>query len=649
MAIEVQAPGGVVISFPDGTDAATIQKVMASNFGGPQQQGPEVSKLESAGRGALQGLTMGFSDELYGGAMGIKEALTGSGTFRQGYDKSIEEVRAANKQAQAANPWIYGLGEVAGGVAVPGGLARMGVRGALARTAGQGMGARMLAGAREGAAYGAVAGAGHGEGGIAERAPSAALGAGLGAAVGAVAPPLVDAGAAVARSVATPIRAAMQPRQVAREKVAESLMRDVGQQLTPFDAMSRVSRRLAADPGMMLADAGGENTRNLLRAAANQASAGAQRLNRSLDVRQAGQWHRISNYVENVLGGQRFGQHQATRAAQQAAQANTAYGQAYAVPFADDAQREITQFIANRPYMQRLFDLTQQNVQGMRGTQSNLNPWEMLHRTRMQIDRQMRQLRRGQPDPVANWTTNDLAQLRREFTALMERHNGQFGAANRQFADHETIMRAADEGREIFKNAPIEDLAQAMARHAQEGPAVASAFRLGAGRSLIGDLMRGNKLRDRTENIFSSPDMEQRLQVLFPTQRQLREFQRRLIIEAKKADTRKAVQGNSTTAKQLMQSEEAGQPMRAAVATAQAATGRLEPFLSYVGRQAQRFSGITPAVANEIINAGMTKNRVPMSSGLMAAMEGAAMAPARRARTARGITYGTLGGFIGGQ
>ncbi|TXH15478.1 MAG: hypothetical protein E6R03_07125 [Hyphomicrobiaceae bacterium] len=642
MAIEVQAPGGGVISFPDGTDAATIQQVMASNFGGPQQQGPEVSKLESAGRGALQGLTMGFSDELYGGAMGIKEALTGSGTFRQGYDKSIEEVRAANKQAQAANPWIYGLGEVAGGVAVPGGLARMGVRGALARTAGQGMGARMLAGAREGAAYGAVAGAGHGEGGIAERAPSAALGAGLGAAVGAVAPPLVDAGAAVARSVATPIRAAMQPRQVAREKVAEALMRDVGQKSSPLEAMTRISQRQAAGPEMMLADVGGENTRNLLRAAANQASAGAQKLNRTLDVRQSNQWSRIETALADTLADPKdFATSLQAIVAGREASAKPIFDAAFKMRIKpNDHLIEVMQ----RPTMMQLVERTARKMADEGASVQGEPPMRLLHRVKMEIDKAISEARNAMTN-TSGWDTRTLTKMKHDFVKAID--NPLYNDALKRSAGAYALTNAAEDGFEQALKMPVEEIRRAIRGLATEGER--EMWRLGAARALAQKIRSRNVTSDRTENVFSSPDMQMRLKEIMPDQKSYRQFQKMLVIEAKKADTRKAVQGNSTTAKQLMQSEEAGQPMRAAVATAQAATGRLEPFLSYVGRQAQRFSGLTPAVANEIIEAGMAKNRLPMSGGLMAAMEGAAMAPARRARTARGITYGTLGGFIGGQ
>jgi hypothetical protein len=85
--------------------------------------------LESAGRGLWQGVTLNFSDELTG--------LVESAFTSKSYAQARDESRSANLAAQTANPWAYGAGEVAGGVALPGvggaGLAaKVGLKGAKA-------------------------------------------------------------------------------------------------------------------------------------------------------------------------------------------------------------------------------------------------------------------------------------------------------------------------------------------------------------------------------------------------------------------------------------------------------------------------------------------------------------------------------------
>jgi hypothetical protein len=671
---EITGPDGAryEITAPDGASEKDVLAFVQSQTGAKQ---PQTGALKAAALGASQGLTFGFGDELYGAGKGAVSAITGGG-FSDAYAKGRDEARAAQKQAAADQPVAYYGGEIAGGVALPFGAARVaGVAaraapaamepvagaartlgfGQLAANSGANLGARTVAGVREGAAYGAAYGLGQGEGGVAERAANSASGAALGGAFGAAAPALVDGVSAVARGLSTPVRAAMNPQAVGREKLAEALMRDVSGEAAAQpgyrEAFQRLTNRMDAadDAGknMMLADFGGENTRNLLRSAANTQSTGAERLRKRLDTRQGNQWHRINVDVDRHLGGLDYGAQNTALAAQQADDAGRAYGAAYNTPVSPAAATQIVEFIGSRPYMQRLYDLTQQNVRGMRGTNADLNPWEMLHRTRMQIDTQLRNLRSGQPDPVANWTANDLQRLRTEFSGLLGTHNGRFRAANERFADQEAILNAAEDGFDTFKNLPLEQLAERMQQAAQAGPAVAQAFRRGSGRAIIGDVMRGNVTRDRTENIFSSPDMQQRLEIIFPTRQQFREFQRSLVLEAKMADTRKAVQGGPTTAKQLAQADEAGQPMRMAVGAAQAATGRLEPAFNMLTRQAQRFSGLTPSSANAIINAAMERNPREVRRALQEAIRQAGNVPEARARLAQELIGGATAAGTG--
>jgi hypothetical protein len=84
------------------------------------------SQTESAVRGAAQGATFGFADEL-AGSLGvlknIKGIASGSDSLKSVYEKERDESRAAYKAAQEANPKTYLAGEIGGGVAssfVPG-------------------------------------------------------------------------------------------------------------------------------------------------------------------------------------------------------------------------------------------------------------------------------------------------------------------------------------------------------------------------------------------------------------------------------------------------------------------------------------------------------------------------------------------------
>ena len=187
-----------------------------------------VSKLESGIRGAAQGASLGFIDELTAAlgatAKDVGSVLTGEDTgapkvtfdeegrpiVPEGtgaeYEKQLEETRAAYKAAQEENPWTYGISEVAGGiipgVATGGGAAAAKTGAALTKEAAKGaMKTAMKEGGKLGAKYGAVSGAGYSEGETPlEVATDVAIGAGTGALGGSVMPALAKGAKSAAKT-----------------------------------------------------------------------------------------------------------------------------------------------------------------------------------------------------------------------------------------------------------------------------------------------------------------------------------------------------------------------------------------------------------------------------------------------------------------
>lgn len=140
--------------------------------------------FESVGRGLLQGVTLGFSDEI-GGAIG-------SLFSDKSYSQIRDEIRANDKAAKEAHPFLYGAGEIGGGIAtafVPGlnvakgaSLAKtalsLGAQGAAAGLGGSE--ATDIGGMAKDAAIGGVLGAGigaaaHGAGKLLSAAPAKAI------------------------------------------------------------------------------------------------------------------------------------------------------------------------------------------------------------------------------------------------------------------------------------------------------------------------------------------------------------------------------------------------------------------------------------------------------------------------------------------
>lgn len=659
---EITGPDGAryEITAPDDASEADVMRVF-------QSQQPKTGMLEAGARGAIQGLTFGFGDELYGAGRGAFSWLKGEG-FSDEYARSRDEARAANKRAAGDNPIAYYGGEIAGSVAVPFGAARAGAAaaarlpggivepvaaagraagfGQLSANAGASLGARTVAGAREGAAYGALYGFGQGEGSAQDRAINSASSAAVAAPFGAAAPALVDVAGSLVRGATNPLRAAMQPRKVGQEKLAEALLRDTtGETTGPSvrNAFNRLSDRMQAgdDAGkrLMIADVGGENTRNLLRAAANQQSTGAERLRKTLDTRQAGQWARIERDIGETLGdGRSFYESVDNLVQARKANAKPAFDQAYNAPWNVKADDPLAKFLTDRGYMRRVVEKTMESVEGMTGANpAQMRPWEFLHRVKMELDREISRLKRGQQDSKANWTLRDLVDLKNEFKGHIDTHNKAFGRALSRYGDDSSLINSAEEGFETALTAPVEELRKTLQKMGQQE---AEMFRIGGARAIIDKVRQGNVTRDRTENVFSSPDIQMRLRALMPDNQSFRELQKRLVLEAKMSDTRKAVQGNSTTAKQLAQADEAGQAARPVVAAAQAATGRYEPMFSYLSRQAQRFSGITPSSANAIIEAAMQRDPQTIRRALQQAIRDAGNVADGRARLAQQLIAG---------
>lgn len=608
---------------------------------------PRVGPVEAAVQGVGQGATFGFMDELAGAGLAAVAKATGSPqSFGDLYNMGVKIPRAAQNAAAEQQPIPYYGGQIAAGVAP---AIATGGAGAVPNVARAGLGARTAAGALEGGIYGSLFGAGSAEGGLENRAIGAGVGFAGGAAAGAVLPAAVDTAGAAFRGLAAPIRGMLAPRQFGQQKVAEALMRDRNPDaFAGRGAQGAINdlERLQGETGkpLMLADMGGENTRNLLRSAANMASTGTQRLNRTLDARQGNQWRRIERDMGRGIGSpDDYAASVDQIVAERAANASDDFAKAYDAPWnvrADDPLVPLLQ----RPYMQRVLEKTSESVEGTTGTTvTQMRPWELLHRVRMQIDREINGLKSGTPDSKANWDANDLLQLKREFDDAVTRNNPKFKEAINRYSGDSALKGAAQDGFDDALRIPTEDLARKMRSFKNESER--DMYRMGAARAIAGKVRRPNVTSDRTENIFSSPDIQMRLRAIFPDNKSLREFQRDLVLEARMADTRKAVQGNSSTAKQLAQAQESAAPVAAVNALANAATGRLEPLMNMLSRGANRFSGLSPSTANAVIDAGMTRGGNELAGEIQNALMRAETEPLRRAVQTRGYNAGVQSGI----
>lgn len=153
--IQIEAPDGSIIEFPDGTPDNVIEQVMANEYGGPSQElstgGYMADILKSAGagfgRGAVAALGMvGDAQEMVGNASAGLAGMLGAGPAAQEMMRrgvtipgvtswnapTTERIRATVDPGKAldyepqstAGSYARTMGEFAPGAVVPGGIAR---------------------------------------------------------------------------------------------------------------------------------------------------------------------------------------------------------------------------------------------------------------------------------------------------------------------------------------------------------------------------------------------------------------------------------------------------------------------------------------------------------------------------------------------
>jgi len=619
------------INAPEDASEHDVLAFMQQEISNPQP--PDVSQAESLGRGAVQGVTFGFGDEIYGAAKGAYDKVIGSGDFSGTYAKERDAVRTANDRAQEANPTSYFAGELGGGVALPFGFARAGVKGA--QLANAGLKARSMAAAKEGAVYGAAYGLGNGEGDVGDQALSTIGGAIGGGAVGGALPGAIQLGGAALRVPSQVARVASNPQGVAAEKMAESFARDAGREsLRASNPMSRAASYMATnrangDKGMMLADMGGENTRNLVRAAVNMPNARAERFNQVLNRRQMTQPATLEKALSKELGaGDDFYKNIDDLVTKRDAAAAPLFRTAF---MTDTPMTKGLQSVLSRPTMQELDKQVSRRMMDEGVDASNVKITEWLHRMKLELDEQIgmsKQAEKMGNRPTQGWDTRTLTVLKNDL--LKEIKNNPYKYALQKYSGPSSLKRAAEEGfDEALSEAP-EKLAQKLSGLS---PSEQEMLRMGAARALIDKVRQGNFMRDRTKSIFDTPDMQIRLKEIFPTDKARGRFLRTVANERKKAITRQAAQGNSTTTKQLTNAQEAGKAAKTVADVAGAVTGKPGALLNMLERGVNYASGITPSVAAEILNLSMSQaGAQARGSSIRAIQDAFARGQARKVR-----------------
>lgn len=571
------------------------------------------------GRAFMQGVTLGFADELEAAIRNPASALGSALGLSEGknYKENLDVIRKKLESYRTANPIEALAAEMAGaGVTTVGaGLATMGT-GAAATTAATSARLAPLAAraAMVGAAEGGIAGFGAGEGGFRERAKTAATGAAIGGTVGAAAPIAVQQVGKYGRQVMDALGIGGQQRALtfAERKMIEALERDG---LTPEQAAERL--REAQDLGIediTIADLG-ESLRGQGWRAQAVPSEGRQKVVEQFAERGQRQAEQITEKaadVADVLGptGINYLDDLTERVE---AQARPAYAKAYEIeldarPFANMAKSKVIQ----DAYQKALRiadidpdidmsgmpkDLSQFFSEEMAGGGYVGMPTELAHDIKKGLD----VLIEGQTDAVTGKVTKEgavLTKLKKRWNETIANQNDAYRAANAQYADSSRLRDAYKAGFDFTKISEKELVKKVSAMSLPEK----EALRVGLISQVEELASKTGDSTDFVKTVFGTPRKRAALRLAFDNAEQFEQFERFMKLQSEKMRTTRKVMGGSETAERLMATEDAGiDPQQIFGIGSQVAVGNIPGAISAAGSQAaSRLSGISERSAEEL-------------------------------------------------
>jgi hypothetical protein len=353
----------------------------------------------------------------------------------------------------------------------------------------------------------------------------------------------------------------------AYRNLARALERD---QLTASEAMAKAE---GLGPFGMLADSG-EATRDLARATTNTPGEASRIAKEALDLRQQGvlqdgefttrpQSLRVTDSLGEGLGikGPYLAEFDGLTASQKAA-AGPAYEKAYAaapVPrtaLAGFAGSDLDgAYQAARRISIRTAAGNPEAPPPLPAKMPDSLDWRTLDLMKQGLD----DLISARPaEGIGANEQGALKGMRGRFVDLLDSLNLDYKPARQAFAGPAGVKSAMEAGR-AFMREDADVTAKAMAGM---GDSEKAGFRLGAFQAMKERLGAKRPTWDAVSDLLT-PNQLARFKVLFPGEEEYAAFTRNLQGEQRMVETRKAVLGNSTTAKQLAAMSDSGEPMDA--------------------------------------------------------------------------------------
>ena len=523
------------------------------------------SMAEGIGRAAARGVPV------LGGALNKLEAATNATlapavdpmlpdsfqklkgkTWKERYQEALDIQNNKDTSFQKEHPIADAVAEVAGGVGATGGVASTSLGAQALGLTGKTLPQMIGRGAASGAVIDGLDAGVRGENPI----TAAAVGGG----VGAIAPPIGRAvNAMVAQPVANALRGASNPTAEAERRVASAMDRDIRNNDRGLTLQEMTDAQAGGQPAALI-DSGGETTRALARSSANTSPEGRSTLNRAIDERFASQSPRLAEWLETTF-------HYPNASAQQDALdriARTVNRPNYARAYSEGAHLkfdESLEQISQAPAVQdaiRKTMVSAKNDAAKLGFTPPKNPFQFDDTGRlklktnedgsvMQPNLQFWDIVKRNLDKTGTPEAKDWARILRDH---LDTKVESYGTARAGAARFFGAGDALEAGQNFVGASNKFGIPEARKQLAKMSPDEKQLFQDGYVSRLVETIEKTGDRRTVLNKISSSPAAREEMNVALGRER-AGEVEARLRIEGIMDLARPAVQGNSTTARQL--------------------------------------------------------------------------------------------------
>jgi len=618
-----------------GDNAEGALAALQSHLGDAPAQAEQPSMMSSLGRGAAQGATFNLADEIAGGAAQKKALLRGAtdqdrlramneasaagdwDTYRAlqkeimlgGRDagqQATEQYRQADAAAQEANPGSFLAGNLGGAIAT------LPVTGGASFTARLGQGAgmvpRMAAGAKDAAIYGAAYGAGSGEG-VQDRITGGIAGGLVGGTIGAAIPPLVAGAKSIGAPVVDAFTARINPEAYGARKLAQRLASD-------GTDLAQVEARLAKSPGMSVADVAGDNSRNLLRTITNVSGPAQNRVQSQLRVKQMGQGDRLKDAIQRTFADpDGYLSVKDDIAAVARREAAPLYERAYANPVPFSVELEgILNTPSGKAALQKAVKLAGDEQAPFKQWFANIADDGSVTIKRVPDMRAWDYIKRGFDDVIERETdtiTGKMTTAGRAVVGLKNKLLSELDRANPAYAQARKVAADGfrlDDALEFGRKAGAMSAQSVSRKFGALSEAEKQAARVGYAEALRKKIDGAGWTHNKVRQLLGSPEQYRILRAMSKTPEDFKALRNAIFNEARKQKTFDAVRGNSTTARQLADMQEAGGMQEGFGMMRDASTGNLAGLISAAGGMLRRMGGLTPQTADAMAKRLMASN-----------------------------------------